>query len=160
MGRHFDSSPSQRRSVRQRRDILAARARPPHHPNELYRGARQGPRQPRPSNLLRSPCLAGADARYAMANAKRPASCSATERQRARAGRSDQPRAGIRHYWQRAPASLSTTTVTFGWNCRMEAGTSGVTGPKKARRTISALSEPLATTRISLAAMMVPMPMV
>ena len=42
----------------------------------------------------------------------------------------------------------------------MEAGTSGVTGPKKARRTISALSEPLATTRISLAAMMVPMPMV
>ncbi len=102
----------------------------------------------------------GPDARYVTANVKRPASCSATEQQRARAGRSDQPRAGILHYWQRAPASLSTTTVTFGWKCRMEAGTSGVTGPKKARRTISALSEPLATTRISSAAMMVPMPMV
>lgn len=60
MGRHLDSSPPQKRSVHHSRDILATAARPPHHPNELYMGTQQGPRQPRPSHLLRSPCLAGA----------------------------------------------------------------------------------------------------
>ena len=42
----------------------------------------------------------------------------------------------------------------------MEAGTSGVTGPCTVLRTASALSAPLATTRMLRACMMVPMPMV
>ena len=42
----------------------------------------------------------------------------------------------------------------------MEAGTSGVTGPKKAFFTISALWAPSTTTSTLRAAMMVPMPMV
>ena len=42
----------------------------------------------------------------------------------------------------------------------MEAGTIGVTGPVKAVFTMSALASPLTTTRICLAAMMLPMPIV
>ena len=42
-------------------------------------------------------------------------------------------------YLHSAPAAGSTMTVALGWNCRMDAGTSGVTGPKNACFTISAL---------------------
>ena len=57
-------------------------------------------------------------------------------------------------------ASSSTTKVTSLWNCRMDAGTSGVTGPKKAFFTASALSFPEAISRIFFAFRMLPMPMV
>ena len=43
-------------------------------------------------------------------------------------------------------ASSSATSVKFGCNCKIDAGTSGVTGPKKAFQTASALSSPDATS--------------
>ena len=57
-------------------------------------------------------------------------------------------------------AASSPTRITSLCICRIEAGTSGVTGPKKALRTMSALSSPLTTTRIFLACMIVLIPMV
>ena len=60
----------------------------------------------------------------------------------------------------RLAASASRTMVQSGCICRMEAGTSGVTGPKKARLMISALPAPLATSSTLRACMMVLMPMV
>ena len=57
-------------------------------------------------------------------------------------------------------ASSSPTRMKSGCICRMEAGTSGVTGPKKAFFTMAALSLPLATSSTLRACMMVLMPMV
>ena len=66
----------------------------------------------------------------------------------------------LTHYLMRLAAASSTMTVTSGWNCRMEAGTMGVTGPTKDFWTISALSLPVASSSTLRAAITVPMPMV
>ena len=60
----------------------------------------------------------------------------------------------------RLRASSSPTRMKSGCSCRMLAGTSGVTGPKKAFLTISALPTPLTTISTLRACMMVRMPMV
>ena len=60
----------------------------------------------------------------------------------------------------RLRASSSATRMKSGCSCRMLAGTSGVTGPKKAFLTISALPAPLTTISTLRACMMVRMPMV
>jgi len=60
----------------------------------------------------------------------------------------------------RLRAASSATRVKSGCICRMEAGTSGVTGPKKDYLMISALSLPEAISRTLRAFMMVPTPMV
>ena len=60
----------------------------------------------------------------------------------------------------RLRASSSPTSVKSGCICRMLAGTSGVTGPKNAFLTISALPAPFATMSTLRACMMVLMPMV
>ena len=60
----------------------------------------------------------------------------------------------------RLRASSSPTRMKSGCICRMLAGTSGVTGPKKAFLMISALPAPLATISTLRACMMVLMPMV
>ena len=60
----------------------------------------------------------------------------------------------------RLRASSSPTRMKSGCSCRMLAGTSGVTGPKKAFLTISALPAPLTTISTLRACMMVRMPMV
>ena len=60
----------------------------------------------------------------------------------------------------RLRASSSATRMKSGCICRMLAGTSGVTGPKKAFLTISALPAPLTTISTLRACMMVRMPMV
>ena len=60
----------------------------------------------------------------------------------------------------RLSASSSPTSTKSGCICRMLAGTSGVTGPKKAFLTISALAAPLTTSSTLRACMMVRMPMV
>ena len=60
----------------------------------------------------------------------------------------------------RLRASSSPTRMKSGCICRMLAGTSGVTGPKKAFLTISALPAPLTTISTLRACMMVRMPMV
>ncbi len=60
----------------------------------------------------------------------------------------------------RLRASSSPTRMKAGCSCRMLAGTSGVTGPKKAFLTISALPAPLTTISTLRACMMVRMPMV
>ncbi len=59
-----------------------------------------------------------------------------------------------------AAAASSQMTVTSGWNCKIEPGTSGVTGPKKTLQRISALSVPVMTMTIFRAAMTVPTPIV
>ena len=60
----------------------------------------------------------------------------------------------------RLRASSSPTRMKSGCSCKMLAGTSGVTGPKKAFLTISALPAPLTTISTLRACMMVRMPMV
>ena len=60
----------------------------------------------------------------------------------------------------RLRASSSPTRMKSGCSCRMLAGTSGVTGPKRAFLTISALPAPLTTISTLRACMMVRMPMV
>ena len=60
----------------------------------------------------------------------------------------------------RLRASSSPTRMKSGCSCRMLAGTSGVTGPKKAFLTISALPLPFATMSTLRACMIVLMPMV
>ena len=66
----------------------------------------------------------------------------------------------IRNDQIRLRASSSPTRMKSGCSCRMLAGTSGVTGPKKAFLTISALPAPLTTISTLRACMMVRMPMV
>ena len=66
----------------------------------------------------------------------------------------------IRNDQIRLRASSSATRMKSGCICRMLAGTSGVTGPKKAFLTISALPAPLTTISTLRACMMVRMPMV
>ena len=75
------------------------------------------------------------------------------KRERRQTGREDY--SGIRDR-----AASSATTVTSPCSCRTEAGTAGVTGPYRESRRIWALSAPLTISRIFLAFIMVPMPMV
>ena len=57
-------------------------------------------------------------------------------------------------------AASSATRVKSLWSWRMEAGTRGVTGPKKASRTMPALLSPETTITTRSACMMSQMPMV
>ena len=57
-------------------------------------------------------------------------------------------------------AALSPMMTTSLWNWRIDAGTSGVTGPKNAFATMSAFASPFTTRRIFFARMIVPMPIV
>lgn len=68
------------------------------------------------------------------------------------------PGSGSGHTWE--AASSSATITQFRCSCRMEAGTRGVTGPRRAWRRISALPFPLTTIRIRRACIMSRMPMV
>ena len=63
-------------------------------------------------------------------------------------------------YFSLLNAASSHTTVTSLWNCRIDAGTWGVTGPVRDFAMISALSAPEATRRIFFAFMIVPIPIV
>jgi hypothetical protein len=65
-------------------------------------------------------------------------------------------RAGQRGHLLRAASSAMT--MTSGWSWRMEAGTREVTGPKQASRMASALSSPLAASRIFRDCMMACIP--
>ena len=62
--------------------------------------------------------------------------------------------------WDFRQRCLICTSVTSLCICRIEAGTRGVTGPKNASLTISALSSPLTMIRIFFACMIVPIPIV
>ena len=81
-----------------------------------------------------------------------------------RRGSAGKPRRGVmadRGLGQmRERASSSATRVKSPWSWRMEAGTWGVTGPKKASRMAWALAAPLATIRTFRACMMSRTPMV
>jgi hypothetical protein len=56
--------------------------------------------------------------------------------------------------------SFVAIIVRFGWNCKIEAGIRGFTGPPKAGLTASILSPPFTRSNIVRASMIVPMPIV